>query len=122
MPTLILTNKLHLLPLFIVQKIILDITGGGVTTYALQTYLQIMASSHGQKKLAPRLTQKGFEKRKIPKDIYAAILSNRKKLLSSGKKWNIEYCTLGESFGYTKQYFYLFHIIVSYAFFLPPSG
>ena len=72
-----------------------------------------MASSHGQKKLAPRLTQKGFEKRKIPKDIYAAILSNRKKLLSSGKKWNIEYCTLGESFRYTKQNFYLFHITVS---------
>ena len=48
-----------------------------------------------QAKIVPKLTEKGFEKRKIPKDVYSAILTNRKKLLVSGEKWNLEYCSNG---------------------------
>ena len=43
-----------------------------------------------QSKIVPKLTEKGFEKRKIPKDVYAAILTNRKKLLNSGAKWKVK--------------------------------
>ena len=42
-----------------------------------------------QSKIVPKLTESGFEKTKIPKDVYAAILTNRKKLLNSGDKWKV---------------------------------
>ena len=42
-----------------------------------------------QSKIVPKLTENGFEKTKIPKDVYAAILTNRKKLLNSGDKWKV---------------------------------
>ena len=42
-----------------------------------------------QSKIVPQLTERGFVKRKIPKDVYAAILTNRKKLLNSGEQWKV---------------------------------
>ena len=49
----------------------------------------------GQMKVVPRITQVGFEKVNIPKEIFGLILSNRKKLLKNGQKWRIEYCSSG---------------------------
>ena len=49
----------------------------------------------GQNKIVPQLTEMGFEKVKIPKEIYATILTNRKKLLKTGHKWALEYCSSG---------------------------
>ena len=43
-----------------------------------------------QSKIVPKLTERGFVKRKIPKDVYASILTNRKKLLNSGEKWKVK--------------------------------
>ena len=48
-----------------------------------------------QRKAAPRITEAGFEKVNIPKEIYGLILTNRKKLLRNGVKWKIEYCSHG---------------------------
>ena len=37
----------------------------------------------------------GFQKVKIPADIFARILNNRKKLINEGRKFQIEPCDYG---------------------------
>ena len=48
-----------------------------------------------QREVVPRITQIGFEKVNIPKEIFGLILTNRKKLLKNGQKWKVEYCSHG---------------------------
>ena len=67
----------------------------GKTHAGLEKFLSMSVISRGQARIVPELTTVGFEKRKIPKDIYAAILTNRKKMLKNGQKWKIEYCSEG---------------------------
>ena len=67
----------------------------GKTHNGLEKFLSMSVISRGQARIVPELTTVGFEKRKIPKDIYAAILTNRKKMLKNGQKWKIEYCSEG---------------------------
>jgi len=57
--------------------------------------LGVLLISHLQSPHLPKFHPVGFEKMKIPKDMYARILNNRKKLFNSGKKWNIEKCDYG---------------------------
>ena len=67
----------------------------GKPAKAMEHHFSINLIATEQAKIVPKLTEKGFEKRKIPKDVYSAILTNRKKLLVSGEKWNLEYCSNG---------------------------
>ena len=75
---------------------------GGITKKAMEVFFNMYPNSRGQMKVVPQLHEIGFEKLKIPRDVYAAILTNRKKLLSNGKKWLIEYCSEGDSFDFQK--------------------
>ena len=67
----------------------------GKPAKAMEHHFSINLIATEQAKIVPKLTKKGFEKRKIPKDVYSAILTNRKKLLVSGEKWKLEYCSNG---------------------------
>ena len=67
----------------------------GKTGKANQMFLSVSTLGKKQNKIVPQLTEVGFEKMKIPNKIYAAILTNRKKKLKSGQKWEIEYCSEG---------------------------
>ena len=68
----------------------------GNTYYSNDIYLSMAPVGFEQGgKITPRFTEEGFKKMKIPKKLYATILSNRKKLLKSGEKWQIEYCVPG---------------------------
>ena len=71
---------------------------GGITKNAMAVFFNMYPNSRGQMKIVPQLHKVGFEKMKIPRDVYAAILTNRKKLLSNGSKWKIEYCSEGDTF------------------------
>ena len=71
------------------------VLGNGNTIKANEGRLSMTATSLNQGKIVPRFTKVGFEKQKIPKQLYATILSNRKKLLKGGAKWKIEYCAEG---------------------------
>ena len=46
-------------------------------------------------KQIPRFHPVGFQKVKIPSDIYARILNNRKKLINEKRKFQIERCDFG---------------------------
>ena len=61
----------------------------GNTEKAVDHIFSVNLIGPEQKRIVPKLTERGFEKRKIPKDVYAAILTNRKKLLTSGEKWEV---------------------------------
>ena len=67
----------------------------GYTETAADRIIGMLGSNAGQPRLVPQFHPVGFQKVKIPKDIYAQILTNRKKLLSNKKKWKIEYCVPG---------------------------
>ena len=67
----------------------------GLTSSARKLRLHMNPATVGQNKIVPQLTEMGFEKVKIPKEIYATILTNRKKLLKTGHKWALEYCSSG---------------------------
>ena len=67
----------------------------GFVPAAVERALGILGIGHFQKKIVPPLHPVGFEKRKIPKDIYARILNQRKRLLNNGVKWSVESCDLG---------------------------
>ena len=67
----------------------------GMTNIAMDRLLGMLNNNIGQPKIVPQFHPVGFEKVKIPKDIYAMILTSRKKLLSNKKKWAIEYCVPG---------------------------
>ena len=69
--------------------------GEGLTAKARRVKLSMNPTVTGQSKAVPQLTKMGFEKFKIPKEIYATILTNRKKLLKTGHKWQLEYCSSG---------------------------
>ena len=61
----------------------------GKTAKSMEHLFSINLIANEQSKIVPKLTENGFEKTKIPKDVYAAILTNRKKLLNSGDKWKV---------------------------------
>ena len=67
----------------------------GYTITGIESVLATSNENVGQPKLIPKFHSVGFEKVPIPQDIYAQILSNRKKLLSNKSKWSIEYCVPG---------------------------
>ena len=67
----------------------------GFIPQAATRALNILSIGYKQQTLVPGLHPKGFEKRKIPKDIYLRILNSRKRLLNAGRKWEIETCDLG---------------------------
>ena len=67
----------------------------GKTGKGNQMFLSVTALARKQNQIVPQLTKVGFKKMKIPNNIYAAILTNRKRKLASGKKWEIEYCAEG---------------------------
>jgi len=66
----------------------------GWTNEARNRALGILLSNHLQKKIVPALTPLGFEKTKIPKKIYAQLLTARKRMLLE-KKFEIESCDIG---------------------------
>ena len=67
----------------------------GYTVTAMERQIGMLGSNAGQPALVPQFHPVGFSKVPIPRDIYAQILTNRKKLLNSKKKWRIEYCVPG---------------------------
>ena len=67
----------------------------GFTVAAMEKIIGVLTTNKGQPPLVPQFSKVGFEKMKIPRDIYAHILTNRKKLLSTKKKWKVEYCVPG---------------------------
>ena len=69
--------------------------GEGQTVTARKAKFSQVPMFLKQRKAAPRITEAGFEKVNIPKEIYGLILTNRKKLLRNGVKWKIEYCSHG---------------------------
>ena len=67
----------------------------GFTADAVERSISMLANNLEQPRLVPKFHPVGFEKMKIPRAMYAQILTNRKKLLSTGSKWSIEYCVVG---------------------------
>merc|ERR1711892_304366 len=67
----------------------------GWSNMAMARALSIMGISASQPKWVPRFHPVGFQKVKIPKDIYARILNNRKKILLEKKKFKLEACDAG---------------------------
>lgn len=67
----------------------------GWNNFATSRAVGIMGINYAQPRWVPRFHPVGFEKVKIPKEIYARILNNRKKLLLEKKKFIIEGCDLG---------------------------
>lgn len=67
----------------------------GWNNFARARALGIMGINYAQPRWVPRFHPVGFEKVKIPKDIYARILNNRKKKQLEKKKFIIEGCDLG---------------------------
>jgi len=67
----------------------------GWTSYAVYRALETLIMASIQLPLAPALHPVGFEKTKIPRAIYAQILSARKRLLLTEKKYEIESCDIG---------------------------
>ena len=57
--------------------------------------LNIHATNIYQPEIVPRFHPVGFQKVKIPSDIYARILNNRKKLINDKRKFQIERCDFG---------------------------
>ena len=57
--------------------------------------IAIIYNGYHQENIVPALHKVGFQKMKIPKDIYLTILNNRKKMLNTGRKWLIETCDQG---------------------------
>ena len=55
----------------------------------------IHATNLYQPEIVPRFHPVGFQKVKIPSDIYARILNNRKKLINDKRKFQIERCDFG---------------------------
>ena len=69
--------------------------GDGQTKESRRAKFNQIPNFLGQRKVVPRITEIGFEKVDIPKEIFGLILTNRKKLLRNGGKWKIEYCSHG---------------------------
>ena len=67
----------------------------GWFTAARTRILNTHAGNLYQPKIVPRFHPVGFQKVKIPSDIYARILNNRKKLINEKKKFQLEPCDLG---------------------------
>jgi len=67
----------------------------GWTTIAVDRILGMLNNNARQHMIVPQFHKVGFEKMRLPKDLYAQILTNRKKLLMSKKAWSIEYCVPG---------------------------
>ena len=67
----------------------------GKTYKGNERFLSRSVFSRRQEKMVPQLTEKGFEKQRIPNDLYATILTNRKKMLKNGQKWQLENCSEG---------------------------
>ena len=62
----------------------------GYSPEAAYRALGVLSVGYRQSSWVPALHKVGFEKRKIPKDIYFQILNSRQKLLNAGNKWEIE--------------------------------
>ena len=69
--------------------------GEGWNSFARARALGIMGINYAQPRWVPRFHPVGFEKVKIPTDIYARILNNRKKKMVEKKKFKIESCDMG---------------------------
>lgn len=67
----------------------------GWNNFARSRALGIMGINYAQPRWVPRFHPVGFEKVKIPKDIYARILNNRKKKMVEKKRFVIEGCDQG---------------------------
>jgi len=67
----------------------------GWTIMAAARAVGILGINYAQRRWVPHFHPVGFEKVKIPKEIYARILNNRKKLLLKKKKFEIEGCDMG---------------------------
>ena len=67
----------------------------GKTADGVEMFFYLFSLGFKQSRVVPKLTNEGFQKRKIPKKVYAEILTNRKRLLNSGKTWELEYCCVG---------------------------
>ena len=67
----------------------------GKTESGVEMFYYRFSLGFKQSRVVPKLTNEGFQKRKIPKKVYAKILTNRKRLLNSGKTWELEYCCVG---------------------------
>ena len=67
----------------------------GWYTGARSRILNIHATNLYQPQIVPRFHPLGFQKVKIPSEIYARILNNRKKLINEKRKFQIERCDFG---------------------------
>ena len=62
---------------------------------ARRRILNTQAVNLYQPEFVPRFHPIGFQKVKIPSDIYASILNNRKKMINTIGKFKIEACDFG---------------------------